>query len=91
MLLPVQQNSFTYLRAILVLHDRGIILIEMLLPVQRIVLNMYEHYWYSLIAAFWPNLTSVADGRATYPSLHTLPAFKHIIPIDRRTSLDRPT
>jgi hypothetical protein len=48
MLMPVQQNSLTHLRALSVLHDRGIrmiiiitiIIINMLMPVNRIVVHI---------------------------------------------------
>jgi hypothetical protein len=33
------------------------IIINMLMPVQHIVLHIYISYWYSLTTAFWPNLT----------------------------------
>jgi hypothetical protein len=43
-----QLNSFTHLRALLVLHDRGIITIDILMPVNWIVLHILEPYWYSM-------------------------------------------
>jgi hypothetical protein len=42
--------------SIAIIYKIMTIMINMHMPAPMIVLHMYESYWYSLTAAFWPTL-----------------------------------